>query len=165
MRLRGSWYDTPAHPDAYVHVIGDFSPSGQCIINDAQNLLILHPDQLISTTVVGDSFGCMRRAVLQDRVKATSESSAPLVYGTMLHEIFQEALMANNWELNFLYGVIDENCKRHTEDLYVIKVSYATAREHLQSKMTELSYWAKAFVSSEPKVRSTSAKVIKHGVV
>ena len=148
VHLRASWYDTPAHPDAYIHVIGEFSARGQCIIDDAQNLLVLHPDQLISATVVGDSFGCMRRAVLQDRVKATSEPTPPLVYGTMLHEIFQEALMENNFDLGFLASIIAKNCEKHVEDLYIIKVGIASAREHLQSKMMELTHWAQAFVSS-----------------
>ncbi|KAF4984901.1 hypothetical protein FDECE_16992 [Fusarium decemcellulare] len=150
VHLRGSWFDTPAHAESYVHVIGDFTSRGQCIIDDAQNLLILHPDQLISATVVADSFGCMRRAVLQDRVKATSPPTPPLIYGTMLHEIFQEALLANQWDLPFLCAVIDRITEKHVEDLYTIKVGLASAREHLQSKMTELSYWAGAFVSSQP---------------
>ncbi|KAL2692172.1 hypothetical protein Neosp_002578 [[Neocosmospora] mangrovei] len=150
LHLRGSWYDTPAHPQAYVHVIGNFTPRGQCIIDDAHNLVILHPDQLISATVVADSFGCMRRAVLQDRVKATSPPTPPLIYGTMLHEIFQEALLANKWDLPFLCSVIDRITDKHVEDLYTIKVGLASAREHLQSKMNELSYWAGAFVSSQP---------------
>lgn len=115
-------------------------------------MLILHPDQLISATVVADSFGCMRRAVLQDRVKATSEASPPLVYGTMLHEIFQEALLANKWDLPFLSKVIDRIAEKHVEDLYTIKIGMASAKEHLQSKMIELSYWAKSFVSSKPNV-------------
>lgn len=152
MHLRGSWYDTPAHAKSHVHVIGTFSPKGQCIVDDAQNLLILHPDQLVSATVVADSFGCMRRAVLQDRVKATSEASAPLVYGTMLHEIFQEALLANQWDLPFLSQLIDKITEKHVEELYTIKVGLASAKEHLQSKMMELSYWAKSFVSSQPNV-------------
>jgi DNA replication ATP-dependent helicase Dna2 len=152
VHLRASWFDTPAHADSYVHVIGDFTPRGQCIIDDAHNLLILHPDQLISATVVADSFGCMRRAVLQDRVKATSLPTPPLVYGTMLHEIFQEALLANQWDLPFLCSVIERIMEKHVEDLYTIKVGLATAREHLQSKMTEITYWAKAFVSSQPQV-------------
>ncbi|POR34455.1 DNA replication ATP-dependent helicase/nuclease DNA2 [Tolypocladium paradoxum] len=155
VHLRGAWFDTPAHAESYVHIIGLFSAKGQCIVDDAQNLLILHPDQLISSTVVADSFGCMRRAVLQDRVKATSEASPPLVYGTILHEIFQEALLANQWDLPFLARVIERITEKHVEDLYTIKVGMATAREHLQSKMTELSYWAKAFVSSQPKVWTT----------
>ncbi|KAF5027547.1 hypothetical protein F66182_364 [Fusarium sp. NRRL 66182] len=151
VNLRGSWFDTPAHAESYVHIIGDFTTRGQCIIDDAQNLLILHPDQLISATVVADSFGCMRRAVLQDRVKATSPPTPPLIYGTMLHEIFQEALLANRWDLPFLCAVIDRITEKHVEDLYTIKVGLPSAREHLQSKMTELSYWAGAFVSSHAK--------------
>jgi DNA replication ATP-dependent helicase Dna2 len=154
VHLRGSWFDTSAHADAYVHVIGQFSGRSQCIIDDAQNLLILHPDQLISSTVVADSFGCMRRAVLQDRVKATSQPTPPLVYGTILHEVFQEALLANRWDMAYLSQVIDRTTEKHVEDLYTIKVGMASAREHLQSKMTELSFWAKSFVSSQPNVRN-----------
>ncbi|PTB54017.1 hypothetical protein M431DRAFT_86646 [Trichoderma harzianum CBS 226.95] len=108
------------------------------------------PEKLVSATVVADSFGCMRRAVLQDRVKATSEASPPLVYGTMLHEIFQAALLANNFDLPFLSQLIDKNIEKHIEDLYTIKVGIAAAKEHLQSKMTELSYWARSFVASQP---------------
>ncbi|KAG8423602.1 DNA replication endonuclease-helicase Dna2, variant 2 [Metarhizium acridum] len=92
----------------------------------------------------------MRRAVLQDRVKATSEASPPLVYGTMLHEIFQEALMANQWDLPFLSSIIDKITENHVEDLYTIKVGLPSAKEHLLSKMTELSCWAKAFVAPKP---------------
>lgn len=94
----------------------------------------------------------MRRAVLQDRVKATSEATPPLVYGTMLHEIFQEALMANQWDLPYLARVIDRITEKHVEDLYTIKVGLPSAKEHLLSKMTELSCWAKSFVSSQPEV-------------
>ncbi|KAL7793100.1 DNA replication factor Dna2 domain-containing protein [Trichoderma ceciliae] len=150
VQLRGSWFDTPVHSGSYVHIIGEFSFKGLCVVDDAQNLLILHPDQLVSATVVADSFGCMRRAVLQDRVKATSEASPPLVYGTMLHEIFQEALLANRFDLVFLSQLIDKNIEKHIEDLYTIKVGIAAAKEHLQSKMTELSYWARSFVASQP---------------
>lgn len=94
----------------------------------------------------------MRRAVLQDRVKATSEPTPPLVYGKLLHEVFQDALFANRWDLKFLSQSIDSICEKHVEDLYTIKVGIPAAREHMQSKMTELSCWAKAFVSAEPKV-------------
>lgn len=151
VHLRGDWIDTPVHPKSHVHIIGSFGPHGQCIIDNNQNILILHPDQLISATVVADSFSCMRRAVLQDRVKATSEASAPLVYGTILHEIFQEALVANRWDQAFLNGVIEKTMKKHIEDLYTIKVNFTDAREHLSSKMPELRGWAEKFVASFPK--------------
>lgn len=139
---------------AFVHVIGHFELNGRCIIDDDANLLILHPDHLISSTVVSDSFGCTRRAVLQDRVKATSESSAPLVYGTILHEIFQAAMLANRWDTKWLAELIHDVATRHLEDLYTIKLQVPQAVDYLQSKMGELQAWAEVFVSSQPKVRS-----------
>lgn len=151
IHLRDDWFETPVHVKSYVHVIGEFT-ANSCVIDDAQNILILHPDQLISATVVADSFTCTRRAVLQDRVKATSDSSPALVYGTMLHEIFQAALMENRWGRAFLATTIDKIVEDHIEDLFMIKISTHVAKEHLHTKMPELTKWAQAFVGAEPKV-------------
>ena len=115
-------------------------------------MLILHPDHLVSSTAVADSFGCIRRAVLQDRVKAASDVSAPLVYGTILHEIFQAAMLANRWDRAWLNELIESVTARHLEELYTIKLQVPQAVEYLQSKMGELQAWAKLFVSSQPKV-------------
>lgn len=146
---------------AYVHVIGSFELSDRCIIDDDANLLILHPDHLISSTVVADSFSCTRRAVLQDRVKATSDTSAPLVYGTILHEIFQGAMLANRWDTEWLNDLILDVANRHLEDLYTIKLQISQAVDYLHSKMGEMQAWAEAFVSSQPKVhRCSNCKVI-----
>lgn len=150
--LRQSWFDTRCNKGSYVHVIGDFNATGECFIDDSQNMLILHPDHLISALVVADSFSCIRRAVLQDRIKATSESSPPMVYGTMLHEIFQEALTVNRWDDDCLMGIINTIIDRHIEDLYGINLTAQQAADHLQSKMPELQAWAQIFVKFRPDV-------------
>lgn len=154
VHLRGNWFDTPVTKEAFVHVIGLFEADGRCIIDDDRNILILHPDHLVSATVVADSFGCTRRAVLQDRVKATSESSAPLVYGTILHEIFQAAMLANRWDTQWLNELISTIANKHLEELYTISIQVPHAIQYLQSKMSELQSWAEVFVSSQPKVRT-----------
>lgn len=152
VNLRGVWFDSPVTANAYVHIIGIFEPSGRCIINDAENMLILHPDHLITSTSVADSFGCTRRAVLKERVKTTSEKNPPLVYGTILHEIFQAAMMANRWDTAWLTELIEIVVKKHIEDLYTIKLQMSQAVEYLLSKMGELQTWAELFVSSKPNV-------------
>jgi DNA replication ATP-dependent helicase Dna2 len=144
--------ETPVTVKAYVHVIGLFDSNGRCVVDDNNNMLILHPDHLISSTVVADSFGCTRRAVLQDRVKATSESNPPLVYGTILHEIFQAAMLANRWDTAWLDELIGNIATRHLEDLYTIQLQIPQAVEYLRSKMVELQSWAELFVSSQPNV-------------
>ena len=116
-----------------------------------KNMLILHPDHLISSTVVADSFGCTRRAVLQDRVKATSAASPPQVYGHILHEIFQEAMKANRWDSEWLGQLIERVVLRFIESIYEIKLEVAEAVRHLTSKMPELQAWAQVFYQREAK--------------
>lgn len=154
VHLRGTWLNTPVTVNAFVHVIGLFDGQGRCIIDDANNILILHPDHLISSTVVADSFGCTRRAVLQDRVKATGDASAPMVYGTILHEIFQAAMLANRWDTEWLGELIEKTATKHLEELYTIRIQVFQAVEYLRTKMFELQSWAELFVSSLPKVCS-----------
>lgn len=150
--LRQCWFDTQCTPGSYVHVIGNFDKTGQCYIDDAHNMLILHPDHLISATVVADSFGCLRRAVLQDRVKATSAANPPQVYGHILHEIFQEALKANQWGDDFLWRLIEGTVGKFIESIYEINLTVSQAIGHLRSKMPELQSWARVFVREQPGV-------------
>lgn len=152
--LRQSWVDTPCTQGAYIHLIGHFDSRGQCIVDDTQYLLILHPDHLISATVVADSFSCTRRAVLQDRVKATGDSSEPQIYGSMLHEIFQEAMKANRWDDEWLTINIEVIANQYLEKLFEIGVEIPRAVDHLRSRANEMQAWAEVFVATKPKVKS-----------
>lgn len=159
--LRQAWYDAPCTPGSYVHVIGDFTTGGQCLIDDSQNMLILHPDHLISATVVADSFGCMRRAVLQDRIKATSRANAPMLYGTLLHELFQEALTVNRWDTEFLNETINKLLPSKFETILEINSTCAQVKEHLSSKLSELQAWADIFIRALPRVSLTQKMLAK----
>ncbi|XPS75358.1 DNA helicase [Ascochyta lentis] len=149
--LRQAWYDTPCTVGAYVHVIGSFSSDGQCIVDNQHNMLILHPDHLISATVVADSYGCLRRAVLQDRIKATSRANAPMLYGTLLHELFQEALKANQWDTDFLLSTIGKLLPSKFETILEINSTCDEVKEHMTSKLPEMQAWAKIFIRAQPR--------------
>ena len=158
--LRESWFNSPCTPDSFIHILGVFDKNGQCVIDDMHNILILHPDHLISATVVADSFSCTRRAVLQDRVKATNEANEPQVYGHILHEIFQEAMKANRWDTIWLAHKIEVIASRYLETLFEINVDMSKAIEHLKSKVPEMQSWAEVFVTARPRVCSCSARHI-----
>lgn len=150
--LRQSWVDSACKPGSIIHLIGEFDRCGQCVVDDTQNMIIVHPDYLISATVVADSFSCTRRAVLQDRVKATSDANKPQVYGHILHEIFQEAMKANRWDIPWLSQAIERTVARYLENLYEIRVTELEAVDYLESKMPELHAWARIFVHAHPQV-------------
>lgn len=150
--LRDSWYESPCSKHSYVHLIGDFDARGQCVVDDSQNMIILHPDHLISATVVADSTSCQRRAVLQDRIKATSDVSRPQVFGHILHEVFQECLKANRWDYEWIRPMVEETLVRYVESLYAIHVTLAEAADYVMSKIPELKAWAEVFLRARPTV-------------
>ena len=148
--LRQSWYQSRCTKGSFVHLIGNFDRQGQCIVDDANNMLILHPDHLISATVVADSFTCVRRAILQDRVKATSAAEKPQVYGHIIHAVFGEALTLNAFSSHQLRAIIEKLLPNYLESLYEINVQIPEAIDYLMGKMPELQAWASVFVSSKP---------------
>ena len=115
-------------------------------------MIILHPDHLISATTVADSFGCLRRAVLQDRVKATGQASPPMFYGTLLHELFQEAMKLNAWDLKTLEGILTTLIPRYYETMAELDLSVNQIREYLTPKLLEMGSWAHMFVQKRPQV-------------
>lgn len=152
VNLRQSWWDTNCTVGSYIHIIGQFDEQGRCIIDDAHNMIILHPDHLISATTVADSFGCLRKAVLQDRVKSTSQAGPPLLYGTVLHELFQEAMKANKWDNDFLRNCVDTILPRHFDTIVEIGLNLNQVHEYLGGQFKTLQGWATLFVRAEPRV-------------
>lgn len=151
--LRESWYDTIVAEGDHLHLIGIFDSAGQCIVdNNGRNMVILHPDFLVSCTVVADSFGCTRKAVMQDRVKAAGDLNKPMVYGNILHALLQVALEANDFSTTFLSSNIDKLAIEHVESFYILHEQIPVATEYLQSKLSLLQDWARTFVAARPKV-------------
>jgi DNA replication ATP-dependent helicase Dna2 len=159
--LRGSWANTTIAKDHLIHVShlpgqikgDDFFTSQQLELNDgeASPFLVVHPDHMLSATTVADSFDCTRKAVLQDRIKATGESSKAMIYGKILHEIFQQALGANKWDNEFLAELVERTVQAHVEGLWELGMEDTVlATEEIKAKMGELAAWAKVFVAPEP---------------
>lgn len=158
--LRGSWANTTITKGHLIHVSylpghtdDDFFSSQQLELNDGETsaFLVVHPDHMLSATTVADSFDCTRKAVLQDRIKATGESSKAMIYGKILHEIFQQALGANKWDDQFLADLVERTVQAHVEGLWELGMEDTVlATEEIKAKMGELAAWAKVFVAPEP---------------
>lgn len=150
--LRESWFDTPCSKESYIHLVGDFDATGHCIVDNCHNMIILHPDHLISATVVADSVDCQRRAVLQDRVKVFGELERPQAFGVFFHEVFQEALKVNRWDTDSLRSLVENVMQRHVEELYSIHMSILEAVEAVMNKMPAIQAWADTFLRARPRV-------------
>ena len=150
--LRESWCESPCVKQSYIHLIGEFDARGQCIVDDSNNMVILHPDHLVSATVVADSISCQRRAVLQDRIKFTSDLGKAQVFGNIFHEVFQEAITVNTWDTDSLRSMIEAVTAKRMEDLYLIRMSIPEAVEYVMSRIPGVQAWAERFLRAKPNV-------------
>lgn len=150
--LRDSWFDSPCDKESYIHLIGEFDAMGHCIVTDAQNMIIIHPDHLISATVIADSISCQRRAVLQDRIKRTSDIGKPQVFGNIFHEVFQEAMKLNQWDTASMRALIEDVAVKHVEEIYLIHMSLNEAVDHVMARIPGIQNWADAFLRPKPGV-------------
>ncbi|KAF3929219.1 hypothetical protein AA313_de0204339 [Arthrobotrys entomopaga] len=148
--LRQSWMECDVREGDIVNVIGAFDDSLTCVIDNSQNMLILHPDILLSATAVADSFDCIRLATLRERVKAISDASEWTVYGNILHELFQSALSANEFSSQYLEKEINRILTAQMQNLYAVRITPGAALDHLRTKLPPLQEWAKSFVSAKP---------------
>ena len=121
-------------------------------MDDSQNMVILHPDHLISTTVVSDSTSCPRRAVLQDRIKYSGDVGKAQVFGNIFHEVFQEAIKTNTWDLSSLSRSVNSIMVRHVEDLYIIQMTVSEGVEYIMGRISAMRSWAEAFLRVTPTV-------------
>lgn len=121
-------------------------------MDDSQNMVILHPDHLISTTVVSDSTSCPRRAVLQDRIKYSGDVGKAQVFGNIFHEVFQEAIKTNTWDLTSLSRSVNSIMVRHVEDLYIIQMTVSEGVEYIMGRISAMRSWAEAFLRVTPTV-------------
>jgi DNA replication ATP-dependent helicase Dna2 len=126
--------------------------NGHCIVSDAQNMIIIHPDHLISATVIADSISCQRRAVLQERTKRTSDLGKPQVFGNIFHEVFQEAMKWNRWDTASLRTLIEDIAVKHVEELYLIHMSINEAVDHVMGRIPGIQRWAELFLRRKPGV-------------
>ncbi|MED6121097.1 hypothetical protein PIB30_027033 [Stylosanthes scabra] len=99
VNLRDEWFSSVIAPGDTVNIIGQFGEGGSCDISHDNNILIVHPDILLSGTRVAGSFGCPRRTVLDERLKGNEYSTAALT-GTLLHQIFQKTIhLLTSWKV------------------------------------------------------------------
>ena len=166
MHLRDDWYDLQVFPGMlyllghaikisgdYIHVTGplDLTTDSITIDNACSNLIVLHPDTLISSTHVADSFECPRKSILQGRVRAGNVSSKAMVHGKLLHELLQRGLKSGDFSKDAIRREIDDIIKESIEDLYTIGEDETAAKKALLEHVETLHAWSSVYFGRAPK--------------
>ncbi|KAK4847699.1 hypothetical protein QYF36_004865 [Acer negundo] len=142
------WFYTVIAPGDTVNVVGEFDDQGKCNVDHDNNLLVVHPDILVSGTRVAGSFNCPRRAVLDERLKGSEQSTVALI-GTLLHQIFQAGLIKEVPTVNFLEECARIVLQKNIESLYACGVNENDILKTLIEAIPKLLNWITQFKDSQ----------------
>ncbi|KMS95822.1 hypothetical protein BVRB_004770 isoform B [Beta vulgaris subsp. vulgaris] len=148
VHLWDDWFYSVIEPGDTIRVIGVFDNQGNCDVNHDSNLLITHPNLLLSGTRVAGSFGCPRRAVLDERLKCGEYSTAALT-GTLLHQIFQAGLLMEIPTIELLQEFAKVVLQKNIEGLYACGVQENDMRETLNDAIPRICNWIALFRDSQ----------------
>ncbi|TPX38233.1 hypothetical protein SmJEL517_g00212 [Synchytrium microbalum] len=151
IHLREDWLETEARVGDFIHYIGDLELLGgfKYVVNNDKNMIVLHPDVLLSATTVSEA-GCTRRAVLQERVRGTDVRSAEPLFGTMLHDLFQEALFRGSFDISRMEADIPRIISRNIDGLWAVNETEVTAQQRLTAALSFYKDWSVKFLVSKP---------------
>ncbi|KAG6902436.1 hypothetical protein C0995_016615 [Termitomyces sp. Mi166 len=134
--LRDDWVITDIRVGDIINVLGTFtlaatsssSITQSITITAKSNLLILHPDLLLTATALSNSPQCRRKPLLSNLVRSTSDTTPALVWGNLLHEVMQSCLCEDRWETIWVDEKIDEAILKSLNELVKIDVTIEEAK-------------------------------------
>ncbi|TVU15982.1 hypothetical protein EJB05_39528, partial [Eragrostis curvula] len=145
VHLCDEWLHSIVGPGDTVSVIGEFNDQGKYIVDHDRNLVVIHPELLISGTRVASSFHCPRRSVLDDRLKSNEYSTHALI-GTLLHQVFQAGLLEDAPSRQFLEQQAKEILLKNLDSLYACGASESNTYSTLIEAIPKILNWFKCFL-------------------
>ncbi|KAF9523189.1 DNA replication factor Dna2-domain-containing protein [Crepidotus variabilis] len=158
--LYDDWYHCEVMDNDVCNVIGEFGPPSEstsgaaltrCIsITSQSNILILHPDILLTATALSNAPQCRRKPILSSLVRSTSDTTPALVWGNLLHEVMQRCLIEENWSEKFIDTSIEAAICQSLGELVKIGLSEDIAKREVKDRAKGLISFAEKYLCDEP---------------
>lgn len=151
--LRDSWSSQTLEPGNIIHIIGEYDDTKQSeiILTNENFLLIVNPDRLITCTNIADSFNCQRKVVLRDRIRPAGESNKFIIYGCILHDVFEDALASGDFsEITLKTNITHLVRDVYDEDITLLKLLQQEVLDELFGRIPALQQWQSLYYNPTP---------------
>ncbi|KAI0654950.1 Dna2-domain-containing protein [Cubamyces menziesii] len=157
--LRDDWTHADVRVGDTVNVIGEWdtidppnhASSMRIIVCSKHNLFVHHPDVLLTATSLSNASQCLRKPLLSNMVRSSSDVTPALVWGNMLHEVMQTCLSVARWDDKFIDKQITEVAQRGLGELLRLDMGIDQAIIEVKSKAKGLKAFAEKYISQSPK--------------
>ncbi|GFS22044.1 DNA replication ATP-dependent helicase/nuclease DNA2-like [Elysia marginata] len=140
--LRGFWVDTEVKKGDIVNVLADLD-HGRYIVDDRKGLVIVNPDILLSGTLVVSGVFCPRKSVLNEQFKGVDQGNIQMLYGSIIHSLFQEVLRDSVTEEKDVEALAVSRLKssKFLHEMYGRKLVESTVLDEVKQYIPSLISW------------------------
>ena len=147
-----------------VNIIGPFdnSANGQktITVTTLENLLIHHPDTLLTPSLLASAPNCQRRPLVTALVRALSPPTPALVYGTVLHDVVQKCLQEKRWDAPWIETCVDAALSVSFGDLVRVGVTPSVAKDEILHRAAGVETFGQRYIEDHPKVFASISYVL-----
>ncbi|KAF8123075.1 DNA replication factor Dna2-domain-containing protein [Mycena galopus ATCC 62051] len=156
--LADEWARTDVRVGDIVNVLGSFTKSGTSTpsisITSSENILILHPDLLLTPSALSTSLECRRKPLLSGLVRSSSDTTPALVWGNILHEVMQASMSTGRWEDRWVEERIEEVIRERISDIAKINLSVEDARREIKLRAKGLKAFSEKYLADSPRAQA-----------
>ncbi|KAF9222302.1 Dna2-domain-containing protein [Gyrodon lividus] len=149
--LRDDWAESDIRKGDIINVLGNFDSEGSVTISSQENLLIHHPDLLLTATALSNAPQCRRKPLLSSLVRSTSDVTPALVWGNMLHEVMQTCLAAHQWDEKYVDELIDDIVLKNLAEIVKIGTGMDEAKREVKLRSKGLRVFSERYIAETPK--------------
>ncbi|KAL1745905.1 DNA replication factor Dna2-domain-containing protein [Schizophyllum fasciatum] len=157
--LRDHWRFMDIRSGDILNILGSFELlitsssrlTSHITITASRNLLIHHPDILMTATAIANAPQCRRKPLLSSLVRSSSNVTPALVWGNMLHEVMQSCFRASRWDDKWFEERIDEVVCNGLGELVKIDATVEIAKSELHKRAAGLRTFSQRYIADMPK--------------
>ncbi|KAH7929561.1 Dna2-domain-containing protein [Leucogyrophana mollusca] len=150
--LRDDWANSDIRAGDIINVLGEFDLFSKVItVSSQSNLLIHHPDLLLTATALSNAPQCRRKPLLSALVRSTSDVTPAIVWGNMLHEVMQSCMISQRWDERWIDERIDEVVRRSLAELVKIGLGVDEAKREVKTRSKGLRVFSERYMADVPK--------------
>jgi DNA replication ATP-dependent helicase Dna2 len=161
VRLKSNLTSYLSYPQVgdVLNIVGlfDASPNGKktITVTNLENLLIHHPDTLLTPSLLASAPNCHRKPLVTALVRALSPPTPALVYGTVLHDVFQQCLRERRWDASWIEARVDASLSMVFGDLVRAGVTLSTAKDEILHRAVGVETFGERYIGNKPKVATS----------
>lgn len=152
--VRDHWITLEFKVNDVIHIILSKPGDSFQLVDKNHNLLIWHPDTLLSSTRIADAVDCKRKSIINQKFNGPGIISVPFIIGNITHALFQECLLHKCVDSEFAEKIIEEQINTHIIEIYAAGKN----GEEIKSMILEHFAYIKEWITDYMTISDSSAR-------